>query len=138
VLRFRAPGGTKVSRFAGNAPHLFVYGANMEAMREAWTDERLDDLTVRMDRGFDRVDRDLRELRAEMVAGFDRVEGRMDRVEGRMDRVEAKMERLEGKMERLEAKMDKRFERLDARFDSMWRMTLGAYLTIVGLIVTQI
>jgi len=117
VLRFRASGGTKFSRFAGNAPHLFVYGANMEAMREAWTDERLDDLTVRMDRGFDRVDRDLRELRVEMDAQFDRLEG--------------KMERLEAKMERLEAKMDK-------RFDSMWRMTLAAYLTIVGLIVTQL
>lgn len=93
-------------------------------MREAWTDERLDDLTVRMDRGFDRVDRDLRELRVEM-------DGRFDRVEGRMDRLEGKMERLEAKMERLEAKMDK-------RFDSMWRMTLGAYLTIVGLILTQL
>jgi hypothetical protein len=96
----------------------------MEAMREAWTDERLDDLTVRMDRGFDRVDGDLRELRVEMDARFDRVEGRFDRAEGRMDR-------LEGKMERLETKMDK-------RFDSMWRMTLAAYLTIVGLIVTQL
>ena len=30
----------------------------MEAMREAWTDERLDDLSRRMDRGFDRVDAD--------------------------------------------------------------------------------
>ncbi|HYJ20846.1 MAG TPA: hypothetical protein VEW07_02340 [Solirubrobacterales bacterium] len=34
----------------------------MEAMREAWTDERLDDLSRRMDRGFDRVDADLRAL----------------------------------------------------------------------------
>ncbi len=41
----------------------------MEAMREAWTDERLDDLTVRMDRGFDRVDKDIRDLRGEMRAG---------------------------------------------------------------------
>jgi hypothetical protein len=32
-------------------------------MREAWTDERLDDLSERMDRGFDRVDKDLRELK---------------------------------------------------------------------------
>lgn len=31
-------------------------------MREAWTDERLDDLSRRMDRGFDRVDADLRAL----------------------------------------------------------------------------
>ncbi len=34
----------------------------MEAMRKAWTDERLDDLAARVDRGFDRVDRDLRDL----------------------------------------------------------------------------
>jgi hypothetical protein len=34
----------------------------MEAMRKAWTDERLDDLSERVDRGFDRVDADLRAL----------------------------------------------------------------------------
>ena len=46
--------------------------------REAWTDERLDDLNGRMekrfdeiDRRFDRVEADIRELRAEMKAGFD-------------------------------------------------------------------
>ncbi len=32
----------------------------MESMREAWTDARLDDLSARMDRGFDRVDAELR------------------------------------------------------------------------------
>lgn len=36
-------------------------------MREAWTDERLDDLTNRVDRRFDRVDKDLREVRAEIA-----------------------------------------------------------------------
>lgn len=34
--------------------------------RVAWTDERLDDLAARMDAGFDRVDRDIRELRSEV------------------------------------------------------------------------
>ncbi len=34
----------------------------MESMREAWTDERLDDMSDRMDRGFDRVDAELRAL----------------------------------------------------------------------------
>ena len=36
--------------------------------RIAWKDERLDDLARRMDAGFDRVDADIRELRAEMGA----------------------------------------------------------------------
>lgn len=50
----------------------------MQTMREAWTDERLDDLSQRMDCGFDRVDRDVRELRgvvsslqSEMTKRFD-------------------------------------------------------------------
>lgn len=54
----------------------------MEAMREAWTDERLDDLTRRMDRGFDRVDRDLRDLRTELKTEMDT---RFGRLEARFD-----------------------------------------------------
>jgi hypothetical protein len=34
--------------------------------RTMWTDERLDDLSHRMDAGFDRVDREISELRADM------------------------------------------------------------------------
>lgn len=34
----------------------------------AWTDERLDDLSRRMDAGFGRIDADIRELRAELRA----------------------------------------------------------------------
>jgi hypothetical protein len=34
------------------------YGASMQVMaRESWTDERLDDLNAKVDRGFERVDR---------------------------------------------------------------------------------
>jgi hypothetical protein len=36
--------------------------------RSTWTDERLDDLARRMDAGFDRVDRDIRDLRADIQA----------------------------------------------------------------------
>jgi hypothetical protein len=34
----------------------------MERARATWTDERLDDLSRRMDNGFNRVDKDLRDL----------------------------------------------------------------------------
>lgn len=40
----------------------------MEAVREKWTDERLDDLNGRVTQGFERVDSDLRELRSDMKA----------------------------------------------------------------------
>lgn len=43
----------------------------MEAMaREAWTDERLDDLKDQMVAGFNRVDVELRDLRRMMFQGF--------------------------------------------------------------------
>jgi len=51
------------------------------APREKWTDERLDDLNKKVDRGFAetkaemregfaRLDADIRDLRREMIAGF--------------------------------------------------------------------
>ena len=43
----------------------------MEAMREKWTDERLDDMNARMAEGFQRVDADLRELRSDMNGRFE-------------------------------------------------------------------
>jgi hypothetical protein len=43
----------------------------MEAMaREAWTDERLDDLKEQMVAGFQGVDADIRDLRRMMFQGF--------------------------------------------------------------------
>jgi hypothetical protein len=54
----------------------------MEAMRESWTDERMDDLSHRMDKGFDRVDADVRELRTEMNARFDSLQRTLIQVGG--------------------------------------------------------
>lgn len=59
----------------------------MEAMREAWTDERLDDLSRRMDRGFDRVDADLRALN-----------GRLDVMSGRLDGFQQALDALQRTM----------------------------------------
>jgi hypothetical protein len=49
----------------------------MNDVRKAWTDERLDDLALRVDKGFDRVDADLRELRSGL-------NGRMDAMQRTM------------------------------------------------------
>jgi hypothetical protein len=56
------------------------YPRRME--RVAWTDERLDDLSARMDAGFDRVDRDIRDLHSEVQAGFAEMRSLMFRVGG--------------------------------------------------------
>ena len=66
--------------------------------REAWTDERLDDLTKQMDKGFGEVKGEIREvkgeirevkgevreLRGEMKAGFDAVNARIDSMQRTM------------------------------------------------------
>lgn len=46
----------------------------MEAVRDKWTDERLDDMNVRMGEGFDRLDKDIREVRSELAGMNERFE----------------------------------------------------------------
>jgi hypothetical protein len=53
-------------------------------VRETWTDERLDDLTKKVDNGFDRVDRDIRELRSEMKYLHQEMNERFDALMGRL------------------------------------------------------
>lgn len=90
-------------------------------MRETWTDERLDDLNAKVDRGFARVDVDLRSLRAETSAEFTAMRGEM---KAGFD------------------KMDARFEKMDERFEAMYRLMLqlggGALAALIGLIATQL
>jgi hypothetical protein len=50
----------------------------MEAMREAWTDERLDDLNHRVGEGFKGVGSEFRGLRLEMRTEFAAVRGEID------------------------------------------------------------
>jgi hypothetical protein len=45
----------------------------MQTMRDRWTDERLDDLNAKVDRGFDRVETEIHALRAEMNTRFDAI-----------------------------------------------------------------
>jgi hypothetical protein len=89
-------------------------GDIMDAMRESWTDRRLDDLSSKVDRGFDRIDAELRSQRLEL--GALRAE------------TKASFEGME--------------ERFDARFDSLHRVLiqLGGLLTaaLIGLIATQL
>ncbi len=53
--------------------------------RERWTDERLDQLNKKVDGGFARVDKDIRELRAEMTARFNSVDARFASIDARFD-----------------------------------------------------
>jgi hypothetical protein len=50
----------------------------MESMRESWTDQRLDDFRVDVDKRFDRIEGEIQILRGEMRHGFERVDERFE------------------------------------------------------------
>jgi len=113
--------------------HPFVYAAIMEAMRESWTDERLDDFRAETARRFDRVDE-----------SFDKVDVRFERLEARIDekfdKVDARFDKVDARFERVDAKFDRVEERLEALNHTMLRLGAGAIVVFVvgfaGLLVS--
>lgn len=92
--------------------------AVMMSPREKWTDERLDDLDKKVDRG-------IAELKSEMKEGFERMEARFERLEARFG-------------ERFDA-VDKRLVGLeDAYFTLNRTMWTGTCVIIAGLIGTGV
>ncbi|HWO46625.1 MAG TPA: hypothetical protein VNM41_01075 [Solirubrobacterales bacterium] len=87
-------------------------------VREKWTDERLDDLAGRVDRGFAEVKGEVRDLRTEMNGRFDSLQGeinsRSDSVNGRFDSFQAEM---------------------NSRFDSMQRTMIVGFASIVASVI---
>jgi predicted nucleic acid-binding Zn-ribbon protein len=76
----------------------------MEAMPQNWNDDRLDDLSVKVDRGFEHVDR-----------RFEQVDQRFEHVDRRFEQVDQRFEQVD---ERL-AQIDKRFEAVDRRLEKL-------------------
>jgi flagellar capping protein FliD len=137
-----------------------VYGAIMEAMRESWTDDQMDDLNAKVDR----IDADVRGLRVEMKTeftavrgeireGFEKIEKRFEKIDKRFEktdeRFEQRFEKMDARFENTDERFEKRFEKIDARFESMdvrlhqiYQTMLGfcsvALAALIGLIATQI
>jgi hypothetical protein len=89
----------------------------MEAMRQSWTDERLDDFRGDVNRRFDEVYR------------------RFDKVDERFDKVQPEIAVLRSDMKG-------GFDQMNARFDSLQRSLLQAsvvlIVAVVGLLGSQI
>ncbi len=103
-------------------------------VREAWTDERLDDLNEKVDRGFEKVD-----------ARFDKVDARFDKIDRRFAQAELGQAGLAARTTNIEGlliSMNQRFDQVEARFDRLLHTLLGGLCVIVaallGIIATQI
>lgn len=75
----------------------------MEAMRQSWTDDRLDDFrgeTARrfgeVDKRFDKVEADIKDLRTEMNARFDSMNERFDSITARLESMQRTMLQFSG------------------------------------------
>lgn len=78
----------------------------MEAMRQSWTDDRLDDLSHRMDERFDHVE-------GEMKAGFKRVDGEIKGLRGEMKNLGSELGgEIAGSESRLHARLDRDYVRI--------------------------
>jgi chromosome segregation ATPase len=89
----------------------------MEAVRDKWTDERLDDLNKRADDGFEKVDK-----------RFEKVEERFDRLEGRMDR----------KFDRIDARLDGMTRAMLVGALTLSGVMLSGFIAIFTLIATRL
>ena len=82
----------------------------------------------------DRVEQDVRDLRNETIAGFDRIEQRIDQVGQRIDRVEQRIDRVEQRIDQL----GQRIDRVGQRIDRLFYCVLGLIAANGVFIVTNL
>jgi archaellum component FlaC len=100
----------------------------MEAVRQSWSDDRLDHLNDRVNEGFARVDQ------------------RFEQIDQRFEQVDQRFERVETSIRDLRIEMDLRFGRLEEKIDRLQQTIIvvggGLFGTVVvafsGLIATQL
>ncbi|HEX6665337.1 MAG TPA: hypothetical protein VF081_01945 [Solirubrobacterales bacterium] len=126
----------------------------MEAMTQSWTDDRIDDLAQRVDNGFAQVDRrfeqvqeEQRELRVSMARSNGELRLALERNsrESREELATASAE-LRGEIKAIGDGLNHRFDVLDSRFVDLQQILIRASLAglftlvagIVTLIATQI
>jgi hypothetical protein len=104
----------------------------MEAVRDKWTDERLDDLNAKVDRGFERVDADLRALRVETRTEFGALRGEM---KAGFERVDARFEKMDERFEKIDERFGRMEERMDERFEALHRLLFRAAAVLIVALV---
>lgn len=107
-----------------------------EANVESWNDERLDELSSRVDDGFKEMRAGFARVDREMKEGFARVDWEMKEGFGRVDR-----EMKEG-FSRIDAKFDGIVDRIDKlfylQFAFMGSLAIGLLTLVVGLLTGRI
>lgn len=125
-----AEAATELVGTADNSLHLLRYCACMAvAMRERWTDERLDDLKGSVDDGFRRMD----ERFAEVDRRFSQLD---DKVDKRFEQLEEKLDRRFDAIDRRFGLMEQRFDTVMQRFDTVMHSFFYGVIALSSAMVT--
>jgi uncharacterized protein Yka (UPF0111/DUF47 family) len=104
----------------------------MEAMRQSWSDDRLDDLQLEMRNGFARLETQIQQHAQQVEKQIELMEKRMDQ---RFEQVDQRLERVETRLDRVEERVEFGFGRLDGRID---KLGMAMFASMMGLIATQL
>jgi archaellum component FlaC len=100
--------------------------------RETWTDERLDDLNAKVDRGFEQVDK-----RFEQVdKRFEQVDKRFEQVDRRFEQIDKRFERVEDEFKAVRRETKEGFDAMNLRFESLNRVLITGVIAICGSMAT--
>jgi predicted nuclease with TOPRIM domain len=95
----------------------------MEAMRNSWTDDRLDHLNLRVDEGFERMGNEFTRIDKRFDEGIERMDAEFARVDRRFDegfqRMNQEFARVDKRLDELSVRMGNEFARVDKRFDKV-------------------
>ena len=132
---------TLLWQFANTPSQRLVYsGIIVEAMRDRWTDDRMDDLAGRVDTGFAQVHEDIVELRTdnrELRGAMIKLDRDL-RIEIGDLRAEIGDLRLESGHLATREELQVRFDALNHRFHSLQRTLIAAILAgFIGLLATH-
>jgi len=96
--------------------------------RESWTDERLDDLNAKVDRGFEQVDQ-----------RFEQVDKRFEQIDKRFEQVDRRFERVEDEFKAVRLEMKEGFDMLNRAILTLALVIFsGMFAGFAGLIATQL
>jgi uncharacterized protein Yka (UPF0111/DUF47 family) len=104
----------------------------MEAMRQSWSDDRLDDLQLEMRGGFARLETQIQQRIDQVEKQIELMEKRMDQ---RFEQVEQRLGQVEKRVDRVDERVEFGFGRLDGRID---KLAIAMFVSMMGLIATQL
>jgi len=116
----------KILHCARNMWELSVYdSALMEALKmgsqvNSWSDDRLDELSRRTERGFGEVKGEVKELSRRTDKGFDEVKGEIKDLSRRTDK---SFDEVKGEIKDLSRRTDKGFEEVKGEIKDLSRRT---------------